>query len=151
MNAETVTTAPINLFKQLVESKNNTLWNKENLGQVYLMKITHLKGKSKKLYDTFYKLGYSGYQELTSRIIYLPSCYEVEVIDTAIFDRSEARRIEGIIHRHLTTYSYRTKHKKWAGEFECYRLELMERFTSLNQIINNIIHPVVTVNRLQTL
>jgi hypothetical protein len=131
----------MNLFKSLVESKTNTVWNSEGKGQIYLMKIQHLRGKNKTLYDTFYKIGYSGYKDLASRIAYLPSCYSVEVLYTAIYDRAEARRIENLIHRSLSRYSYKPRHKKWAGVTESYSLSLMSVYPDLNSIIESVLKP----------
>lgn len=135
-----------NLFRELVESRLNSVWNSDNLGQIYLMKIQHLRGKDKTLVDTFYKIGYSGYKDLASRIAYMPSCYSVEVVASMIFDREQARHLEGLLHKRLRQFSYKPRHKKWGGVTEAYGLNLLDTYPDLKTMVDLVLHPEPSIN-----
>jgi hypothetical protein len=120
---------------------NRTLeknWYSDSLGQVYLFKITHLKGRDKAVNDVFYKIGYSSMPHLESRIVYLPQCFRVEVLGSVIMEKHKALYTEQAIHKYFRDYKYRPKHSKWSGADECYKLNLMDDYSNLNCIIDSI-------------
>jgi hypothetical protein len=147
MNTETIQTeSTVNskagsLLKWAVEHTLEKNWQGDNLGQIYLMEVKHLRGKSKTLYDTFYKLGYSSYLNLSHRIAYMPSCYDVQVVASVIFERTEAQRIELLIHKKLKQFSYKPKHKNWGGESECYDVTVFSKYPTLNSMVDAVLNP----------
>jgi hypothetical protein len=131
----------MNLFKELVQSKSYQQWNADNSGQVYIFKVQHYKGRKKELVDTFIKIGFSKCQDLAHRIAYMPTCYSVEVVDSAIFDRETALHTEQLIHKYLRQFSYVTKLKRWSGKDECYTEALITKYPDLTSIIQAATKP----------
>ena len=148
MNTETITTAKPNLFKDLVTESlrrvaNRNLmnvWYKDNLSQVYLLRIKHFKGKKKELYDEFLKIGFSTQYDITSRLSYLPQCFKVEVLQSLIFEKEAAYYTEQLLHKGLRQWKYTPKHK-FAGSTECYRPDLLTEYCDLNQMVDAVTHP----------
>jgi hypothetical protein len=147
MNDITTTPKP-NLFKSLVTESlqrvadrnlmNN--WYKDNLAQIYLFRVKHYKGKKKELYDEFLKIGFCSQPHLESRIAYMPQCFKVEVLQSLIFEKSEAYHLEQMLHNGLRQWKYKPRHK-FAGSTECYKSELLTEYCDLNQMIEAVTHP----------
>lgn len=118
--------------KELTEKHN---WYERNRGQIYLFKITQMKGRNKTVNDTFYKIGYSNMPDLQSRINYLPQCFTVEIIDCLIMDKTKAFYNEQMIHKYFRQFKYKPKHCKWSGAEECYKLTLLDSYPTLNSLV----------------
>jgi len=136
--ATTATTARNLSGSLLAKSREMTLkhnWYERERGQIYLFKITHLKGRNKTVNDVFYKIGYTNMPDLQSRINYLPQCFNVEIIDCIIMDKLKAFYTEQLIHKHFRQFKHKPKHCKWSGADECYTLCLLDSYPSLNSLI----------------
>lgn len=139
MNTTDINTKPTNLFKSLVQqSQSRQKWYGSGQARIYLLKVTHLKGKAKVVNDTFLKIGFSGENDVENRIAYMPACFDVEVLEAVIFDKDIAKRLEMRLHRHYRRYKYTPKHKKWGGSQECYRMELLTDYDSLADLIEGL-------------
>ena len=142
MNAEIVTTAPINLFKQLVatgqERTARAEWYKKEVGHLYLIRIDQISGKSSVIKDSFLKIGMSSQMDVHSRFNLMPRCFIITVIEDIVLPLEEVRSLEKRIHNHCRDFRYIPKHKRWGGKTECFNLNLMTEFSSLADMITSL-------------
>lgn len=142
MTTEVQTKPKINLFKQIVTSTNERRdlkgWYSQELGHLYLIRIDHISGKSEILKDCFIKIGISSQKDVFSRFNLLPQCYRVTLIQDLILPLAEVKRLEKALHNHFKPYSYTTKHKRWGGKTEAFKLSLLELFSNLDEMIEGL-------------
>lgn len=142
MNTEATATARPNLFRQLVETANERAnrieWYSKEVGHLYLIRIEHRSGKSKVIKDSFLKIGISKQCDVHSRFNLMPQCFQITVIADMVLPYKEVVRLEKELHRQYRNYRYTPKHKRWGGKTECFRLDLLEAYPSLPEMIAGI-------------
>jgi hypothetical protein len=124
------------LLKWAVENTLDKNWKSERLGMVYFLSIEHYRKGV--LYDKMLKIGYTANRSIESRIAWLPTCFTVTVLSTAIMPRDMALATEQDIHKYFKSYRYHPKHSKWSGANEVYKTDMLSTFPTLNSIIDKL-------------
>jgi hypothetical protein len=128
-----------NAFRELVtggtQSQAERDWYALKQDRLYMVKITrHLRGK---FYESFVKIGWTTEFDLQNRFNWFPASFQVELIDTISLPKSIAHQTELSLHRHYKPFKYVTR-SKFSGKEEAYTLHLLEHFSTLQDMIDNI-------------